>query len=118
MYFSVLYISLHRFDCGSYYPYGGEGYHKCVGGKKAQGYNVNIAWNDVSYSISLYHFDCGSYYPYGGEGYHKCVGGKKAQGYNVNIAWNDVNYFFFIDLIVNFTTGLLENFCVKKVAST
>ncbi|VDI82210.1 histone deacetylase 6 [Mytilus galloprovincialis] len=43
---SVLYISLHRFDKGSFYPYGGEGYHKCVGGNSAQGYNVNIAWND------------------------------------------------------------------------
>ncbi|KAK3101938.1 hypothetical protein FSP39_007516 [Pinctada imbricata] len=45
---SVLYVSLHRFDQGSFYPYGGEGYHKCVGGKKAQGFNVNIAWNDGS----------------------------------------------------------------------
>ncbi|XP_062610586.1 histone deacetylase 6-like isoform X1 [Saccostrea cucullata] len=45
---SVLFISLHRFDNGSYYPYGGKGYHKQTGGPQAQGHTVNIAWNDGS----------------------------------------------------------------------
>lgn len=51
---SILYISLHRFDLGSFYPYGGKGHHKRVGGESAQGYNVNIAWNDGSKSDADY----------------------------------------------------------------
>eukprot|EP00105_Crassostrea_gigas_P032626 XP_011455712.1 PREDICTED: histone deacetylase 6 [Crassostrea gigas] len=45
---NVLFISLHRFDNGSFYPYGGKGYHKQSGGPDAQGRTVNIAWNDGS----------------------------------------------------------------------
>lgn len=50
---SVLFISLHRFDNGSFYPYGGKGYHKQSGGPDARGRTVNIAWNDVSRLISV-----------------------------------------------------------------
>nr|XP_022296454.1 histone deacetylase 6-like isoform X1 [Crassostrea virginica]XP_022296456.1 histone deacetylase 6-like isoform X1 [Crassostrea virginica]XP_022296457.1 histone deacetylase 6-like isoform X1 [Crassostrea virginica] len=45
---SVLYVSLHRFDNGSFYPYGGKGFYKQAGGPNAQGRTVNIAWNDGS----------------------------------------------------------------------
>lgn len=51
---SVLFVSLHHFDNGSFYPYGGKGYHKQSGGPDARGRTVNIAWNDVSELISTF----------------------------------------------------------------
>ena len=39
---SVLYISLHRYDSGSFYP--GTGDPRCVGEGAAAGTNVNIGW--------------------------------------------------------------------------
>ncbi|XP_056000033.1 histone deacetylase 6-like [Ostrea edulis] len=45
---NVLFVSLHRFDNGSFYPYGGKGYFKQPGGPNARGRTVNVAWNDGS----------------------------------------------------------------------
>ncbi|XP_073726422.1 histone deacetylase 4 [Misgurnus anguillicaudatus] len=40
---SVLYISLHRFDYGSFFP--GTGQPNMVGSGRGKGYNVNVAWS-------------------------------------------------------------------------
>ena len=45
---SVLFISLHRFDRGSFYPATPEGQSTMVGEGEGTGYNVNIPWNNVS----------------------------------------------------------------------
>ncbi|XP_067685147.1 histone deacetylase 6-like [Haliotis asinina] len=42
---SVLYISLHRFESGSFYPYNGCGALNRVGYEEGTGYNVNIPWS-------------------------------------------------------------------------
>ena len=41
----VLYISLHYYDHGSFYPGGRDGDPSKVGIGKGEGYNINIAWN-------------------------------------------------------------------------
>ncbi len=41
----VLYLSLHRFDNGAFYPCSPDGSPKVVGKGKGEGYNVNIGWN-------------------------------------------------------------------------
>lgn len=43
--FRVLYISLHRFDHGYFYPGGDAGHHSKVGAGPGEGFNVNIPWN-------------------------------------------------------------------------
>ena len=43
-----MYISLHRYDDGLFYPAGPEGAADRVGTGDGKGYNVNIAWNTVS----------------------------------------------------------------------
>ena len=45
---SVLYISIHRFDHGFFFPAGGDGNFDRVGTDAGTGYNVNIPWNNVS----------------------------------------------------------------------
>ena len=42
---SVLYISLHRWDHGEFYPGGPEGGPDRVGRGAGRGFNINIAWN-------------------------------------------------------------------------
>ncbi|XP_061195454.1 histone deacetylase 6-like isoform X1 [Saccostrea echinata] len=42
---SVLFISLHRYDQGFFYPSTTEGCHTKVGTGEGRGFNVNIAWN-------------------------------------------------------------------------
>jgi histone deacetylase 6 len=42
---TVLYISLHRWDRGYFYPHSLLGAPSNVGSHKGRGYNVNIAWN-------------------------------------------------------------------------
>ena len=42
---NVLYISIHRYDHGSFYPEKEDGHPKNVGEEKGEGYNVNVAWN-------------------------------------------------------------------------
>lgn len=44
----VLYMSLHRYDNGSFFPKGKDGNYDMVGKGDGVGYNVNIPWNKVS----------------------------------------------------------------------
>jgi len=41
----VLYLSLHKYNHGKFYPGGKDGHSKKIGYGKGEGYNVNIAWN-------------------------------------------------------------------------
>ncbi|XP_018917401.2 histone deacetylase 6 isoform X2 [Bemisia tabaci] len=41
----VLYISLHRYDNGSFFPHSTDAAHTVVGEGKGRGFNVNIPWN-------------------------------------------------------------------------
>lgn len=43
----VLYISLHRYDHGSFFPKGEDGDYKVIGSGAGEGFNVNIPWNKV-----------------------------------------------------------------------
>jgi len=43
--FSVLFISLHRYNWGTFFPIGRSGGHESVGTGEGAGYNVNIPWN-------------------------------------------------------------------------
>ena len=47
LFFSVLYISLHRYDNGWFFPAGEDGDFFMAGEGKGLGYNVNIPWNSV-----------------------------------------------------------------------
>uniref|UniRef100_A0A1I8FWY1 Protein MIX23 n=2 Tax=Macrostomum lignano TaxID=282301 RepID=A0A1I8FWY1_9PLAT len=55
---SVLYISLHRYDFGRFYP-GSSGAKENVGCDKGLGYNVNVPWNgrvgDAEYLAAFHH---------------------------------------------------------------
>nr|XP_030702620.1 histone deacetylase 6 isoform X1 [Globicephala melas]XP_030702621.1 histone deacetylase 6 isoform X1 [Globicephala melas]XP_030702622.1 histone deacetylase 6 isoform X1 [Globicephala melas]XP_030702623.1 histone deacetylase 6 isoform X1 [Globicephala melas] len=42
---SVLYISLHRYDHGAFFPMGDEGASSQIGQAAGTGYTVNVAWN-------------------------------------------------------------------------
>ena len=58
--FRVLYVSLHRYDYGLYYPSREDADPRFAGGKDAQGYNVNVAWNrdtmgDSEYLSAFHH---------------------------------------------------------------
>ena len=44
---SVLYISLHRYDNGWFFPAGEDGNFFMAGEGRGLGYNVNIPWNSV-----------------------------------------------------------------------
>lgn len=43
----VLYISIHRYDNGSFFPGSTDANYSVVGTGKGEGYNVNIPWNKV-----------------------------------------------------------------------
>lgn len=43
----VLYISIHRYDFGAFYPRGTDGNYTEVGVGKGRGFNVNIPWNST-----------------------------------------------------------------------
>lgn len=45
---SVLYISIHRYDNGTFFPKGKDGNFNAVGTGAGIGFNVNIPWNKVS----------------------------------------------------------------------
>ncbi|XP_035673909.1 histone deacetylase 6-like isoform X1 [Branchiostoma floridae] len=45
---SVLYLSLHRYDQGKYFPYMDASNFSAVGEGKGEGFNVNVAWNKGS----------------------------------------------------------------------
>lgn len=42
---NVLFISLHRYNWGTFFPNGQSGCHESVGTGEGAGYNVNIPWN-------------------------------------------------------------------------
>ena len=51
----VLYMSLHRYDGGFFFPGGLDGMADKVGTGEGEGYNVNIAWNGVSKGPFILH---------------------------------------------------------------
>ena len=55
---SVLFISIHRYDFGSFYPGQDEAYLTCIGSGLGEGLNVNIPWNtgDKNDSDYIYAF--------------------------------------------------------------
>ena len=44
----VLFISLHRFDKGQFYPFRKDANYKEVGKNKGEGFNINIPWNTLN----------------------------------------------------------------------
>lgn len=54
--FSVLYISLHRFDSGRFFPGSSDAALECVGSGSGEGFNVNIPWSHVSPFFFLFFF--------------------------------------------------------------
>lgn len=53
---SVLYISIHRYDNGSFFPGSTDAAATVVGSGKGRGFNVNIPWNKVSINIFIIYF--------------------------------------------------------------
>ncbi|KAG8549936.1 hypothetical protein GDO81_018813, partial [Engystomops pustulosus] len=56
---SVLYVSLHRYDNGSFFPSSEDAAHEKVGSGQGEGFNVNIPWNggkmgDVEYLLAFH----------------------------------------------------------------
>ncbi|KAF6090567.1 histone deacetylase 6 [Phyllostomus discolor] len=51
---SVLYISLHRYDHGTFFPMGDEGASNQVGRSAGTGFTVNVAWNGPRMGDSEY----------------------------------------------------------------
>ncbi|KAM5290542.1 protein deacetylase HDAC6 isoform 2-T6 [Glossophaga mutica] len=51
---SVLYISLHRYDHGTFFPMGDEGASNQVGRSAGTGFTVNVAWNGPRVGDSEY----------------------------------------------------------------
>lgn len=47
----VLFISLHRYDNGSFYPSSEDANYDKIGEGKGKHYNINIPFNDVSQTI-------------------------------------------------------------------
>lgn len=43
----VLYLSIHRYDNGSFFPGSSDANYNVVGTAKGEGYNINIPWNKV-----------------------------------------------------------------------
>lgn len=57
---SVLYISLHRYEDGTFFPSSEDANYDKVGQGKGRGYNVNIPWNggkmgDPEYLAAFHH---------------------------------------------------------------
>uniref|UniRef100_A0A1B0FAE5 Protein deacetylase HDAC6 n=1 Tax=Glossina morsitans morsitans TaxID=37546 RepID=A0A1B0FAE5_GLOMM len=57
---NVLYISVHRYDNGSFFPKGKDGDYDVVGKGPGVGFNVNIPWNkkgmgDMEYVLAFQH---------------------------------------------------------------
>ncbi|KAK6175214.1 hypothetical protein SNE40_013722 [Patella caerulea] len=51
---SVLFISLHKFDNGWFYPMAPDGGHDFIGSGDGEGYNINIPWNHHAMGNSEY----------------------------------------------------------------
>ncbi|XP_023030911.1 histone deacetylase 6 isoform X2 [Drosophila willistoni] len=54
----VLYISVHRYEHGSFFPKGPDGNYDVVGKQAGRGFNVNIPWNkkgmgDMEYALAF-----------------------------------------------------------------
>lgn len=49
----VLYISLHRYDYGDFFPKTTDGDAKVIGCGRGKGYTVNIPWNKVYLDIIM-----------------------------------------------------------------
>lgn len=68
---SVLYVSLHRFDNGFFFPGGEDGNYDKVGANRGKGYNVNIPWNskcgDAEYIAAFQQIVLPIAYEYGPE---------------------------------------------------
>ncbi|XP_051823997.1 histone deacetylase 6 [Antechinus flavipes] len=57
---SVLYVSLHRYDHGTFFPMAEDAASKCVGRGRGEGFTVNVAWNgprlgDSDYLSAMHH---------------------------------------------------------------
>lgn len=57
---SILYISLHRYEDGTFFPNSEDANYDKVGQGKGRGYNVNIPWNggkmgDPEYMAAFHH---------------------------------------------------------------
>ena len=55
-----MYISLHRYDNGQFYPGTPDADYNFTGGAGAEGYNINVAWNwdamgDAEY-LAAFHY--------------------------------------------------------------
>lgn len=48
---NVLYLSLHRYENGTFYPKSEEGNYNYDGRGDGQNFNINVAFNDVSFII-------------------------------------------------------------------
>lgn len=58
--FSVLYVSLHRYDNGTFFPSSEDAAPNRVGFSKGEGFNVNVAWSggrmgDSDYLAAFHH---------------------------------------------------------------
>lgn len=49
----VLYISTHRYDNAKYFPYSTDADYTKIGEGEGKYYNVNIPWNNVSFTLIL-----------------------------------------------------------------
>lgn len=57
---SVLYVSLHRYDNGNFFPSSEDAAPNRVGAAKGTGFNVNVAWSggrmgDAEYLAAFHH---------------------------------------------------------------
>lgn len=49
----VLYISIHRYQNGKFFPCSEKGSHKVVGLDDGEGFTINIPWNKVNTSYLI-----------------------------------------------------------------
>lgn len=52
----ILYISVHRYDNGSFFPNSKRANYTNVGLNAGEGFNVNIPWNKVNKQPTMYFF--------------------------------------------------------------
>ena len=81
----VLYISLHRFDNGSFFPGSLDANYDAVGEGRGEGFNVNIPWNgnrlgDTDYLAAFTNVVLPIAYEYGPELVLVSAGFDAAQG--------------------------------------
>lgn len=54
----VLFISIHRYDNGEFWPNLRESNYDFIGTGRGRGFNVNIPLNDVCFSFCMYMYIC------------------------------------------------------------